>query len=240
VDYSSRRTLISTFLLGSVAADLYALKSGLNFKLFFGYLSTAITLAGYAFYISQMYPGRGQQPVKPEPLSWTFFGFLTASGWIVQVAQGAQAGSWCLGVTAVACFVIAGWSYFKFTWQFGRSHILYSLFAIALFGFSLLTKGNPEWATVSATMATLADLVSYGPTFQRALHNPHEDSPINFTFNSVKCIPALLALESYSIATTIFLLMLAAVNGGFALFLVIRQRQLEHVQSRDHNHVSGK
>jgi len=128
-----------------------------------------------------------------------------------------------LGITTFACFLIASWSYSKFIWKFDLFHLFVAAAALALFAVSLLTRKDFRLATASAIIAALADLVSYSPTFKKAWHRPHEDSTINFAFNSVKCIPALLALSSYSIATTVYLLMLTVVNGAFAIFLLIRR-----------------
>lgn len=226
--YRSLRSLILGIFIGGIIADTWALILGLDVKLFWAYFSTAITIAGYAIYISQMYPPTGRPAVKPEPLSWILFGFLTATGAIVQIEQGANTGSWCLVTTAAACFVIAGWSYlmWRHEWKFDALYGITAIGAIGLFAFSVATARNPTLATRSAVLATLADLVSYGPTFRKAWSRPSEDSITNFGFNSVKCIPALLALESYSVATMIYLLMLTIVNGGFAVFLQIRRYQL--------------
>jgi len=101
---------ILELLLAGISVDVIAWKLGLDYKLFWGLLATVITLAGYAIYISQMYPSGDDEPVKPEPYSWALFGFFTASGAVAQIAQGGRAGSWCLVVTAAACFLIAGWS----------------------------------------------------------------------------------------------------------------------------------
>jgi hypothetical protein len=224
--YRVRHWLIIAFLASCVAVDFCVWMTGLNLKLSWAYLSTAITITGYCFYLSQMYPPPGGTPAKPEPLTWVLFGFLTGTGWLIQVAQGAQAGSWCLGISAFACFIIAGWSFLKFKWTFDIFHGAVAIGALALFGISLFARNNPHLAMASAITATVADLVSYGPTFKKAWRHPDEDSVTNFVFNSVKCIPALLALQSYSVATMIYLLMLTIVNGGFAVFLLFRRWQI--------------
>ena len=227
MDYQTRHRLIVAFLVLGLAACIYEWRTGLEWKSFCAWASTVITLTGYAFYINQMFPPPGKTPVKPEPLTWVLFGFLTATGWIIQVAQDADLGSWCLGITWVACFVIAGTSYFTFAWTFDASHAWVAASALFLFALSVVFRANPELATASAIAATLADLVSYKPTFQKAWSRPYEDSITNFTFNSIKCIPALLALSSFTVATTVYLLMLTTVNGGFAIFLIMRRSYLD-------------
>jgi hypothetical protein len=200
-----------------------------------GYISVAITLSGYTIYIWQMYPALGESPAKPHPLSWCLFGFLTATGWVAQVAQGAQEGSWCLGVTAGFCFLIALISYVRFSndwrrsWADGnnlRFDLVVTALALALFLGSLAVIGDPRLASAAALCATGADFISYWPTFKKAWSRPEEDSALNFGYNSIKCLPALLALGSYSIATTVYLAMLLVVNGFFSLFLLIRRRAL--------------
>ncbi|MCL4391859.1 hypothetical protein M1413_00800 [Patescibacteria group bacterium] len=193
-------------------------------KVLWGYLSVGITLAGYAIYIASMY--RTTEPkkrIKPHPLSWALFGFLTATGWLIQKSQDGQAGSWCLGVTALFCFVIAGISFWKYPWKFEWKDWVWIVAGMALFLFYLITK-TP---TLSATLATLADLVGYGPTLRKGWREPHTDNPTNFAFNSAKCIPALLALASYSWATMVYLVMLTIMNGGVTFMLIARRARVK-------------
>lgn len=224
-----RTRLILALLFLATVVDLFALEAGLSVKLFFGYLSAAITVAGYALYLSAMYPPPNRTPVKPHPLSWLLFGALTLTGAIVQVFQRAHAGSWCLLITGGACLLIAAWSYFKWKgeWHFDLFQKLVTAAAVGLFFFSLFTSRQATLATLSAALATGADLVSYLPTFQKARTKPLEDSPVNFAFNSVKCIPALLALDVYTAATMMYLLMLLVVNGSFAIYLFAMQRRFQ-------------
>lgn len=222
----NRGAIIGGLFALAVAADLGAWANGLAVNLFWAYLSVAIALCGHVFYLSQMYPQPGHPIVKPEPLAWALFGFLTGAGWIVQHAQGGAAGSWCLGVTALACFVIAIWSYCKFDWTFDRAHLHVAASVLLLFAFSFATRNDPAYATLSALAATFADFVSYFPSFRKARRFPHEESVTNTAIGGAKCVPALLALDVYSVATMAFLVMLIIVNGSFALYLLIRRHQL--------------
>lgn len=212
--------------LAGVSFDAYGLAKGISIKQFFGYLSVAITLTGYLIYLAEMYPDAGRVPVRPEPLTWALFGFLTAAAWVIQVSQGGAAGSWCLGTTAFACILISAWSYLRFRWVFGYWQMVVAASAALMFTLSVLARTYPTLATTSAIFATLADLLSYGPTFRRAWLRPQDESATNFAVNSIKCIPALLALDTYSVATTVYLIMLTIVNAGFASFLLIRRGQI--------------
>jgi len=218
------------FLLG-ILVDIYALIDDLPIKHFWAYVSVNITVTGYAIYISQMYPVGGQPPVKPEPLSWMLFGFFTATGAVIQLAQGGGSGSWCLLVTAGSCFLIAGWSYRKWIeeWRIDNFRKIVTVSAGTLFTFSVVTAENSTLALASVLLATLADFISYFPTFRKAWHHPQEESATNFFFNCIKCVPAIMALETYSVSTVIYLLMLTMTNGLFALFIIARRRHLERI-----------
>jgi hypothetical protein len=217
---------ISAFLVGSVSFDIVAFREGLPLKLFWAYLSVAITLTGYSIYIAQMFPQGNRAPIRPQPLSWIGFGFLTAAGWIIQSAQGARAGGWCLGVTAGACFVIGFLSHFRFPRNLDSSSLTAAAAGVVLFAFSAATRRAADWATFSSICAALADLAFYEPTVRKAWVLPHEESATNFFFNSVKCVPALLALSAFTIPTMLYLCMLTAVNGAFAIFLLVRRMQV--------------
>jgi len=195
------------------------------FKLSMGYFSIAITFWAYLLYIASMFrevDAAGRR-IEPHPLSWMLFGFLTGIGWLVQVAEGGQAGSWCLGVTAFFCFGIAGISWWKHEWRFSWDEWVWVAVGVCLFLFYLLTKAS----TLAVTLAVLADMAGYGPTVKKGWGNPYKDNPTVFALNSAKCIPALLALSAYSWDTSLYLWMLLVANGLVAAMLVLRRRHMD-------------
>ncbi len=224
--YRVVQTTISALLLFGILADVW-IYPHIGQKLFLGYLSVVVTVGGYLLYLASMYKHEAghQKLVKPHPLSWVMFGFLTLTGWMVQEAGGAQAGSWCLGVTGVFCFVIAAATYLKYRseWRFTRDEWGAVAGGAILFSFYLVTKS----AALSATLATGAGFVLYWPTVKKGWARPYSDNPVNFTFNSVKCIPALLALSVVTYSTSVYLWMLLVMNGLVALMLWARRGYLE-------------
>ena len=224
-NYKVVQTVVGILLAFGILFDAWAYPR-IGQKLFLGYLSVVITVSGYLFYLASMYkhePGH-QKLVKPHPLSWVMFGFLTLTGWMVQAANGAQAGSWCLGVTGAFCFVIAAVSYVKYRseWRFTRDEWGAVVGGALLFAFYLVTKS----AALSATLATGADFVLYWPTVKKGWAQPYSDNPVNFACNSIKCIPALLALSVVTYSTSVYLWMLLVMNGLVALMLWARREQV--------------
>lgn len=197
---------------------------GTQMKVMMGIVSVVIASVGYILYIIATLRSErnGKTGTAPHPLSWGLFGFLTATGWLVQVRQGGMAGSWCLGVTAAFCFVIAAVSWIHHRWVFAWDEWVLVGSGVVLFGFCLATK-TPFW---SALLATSADFAGYYPTLKKGWLMPWRDSPRNFMFNSVKCIPALMALSLYSWSNCIYLVMLLVMNGFVAFMLVSRRKHL--------------
>lgn len=208
-------------VMGLICLAEVACYPRLGYKPFLGCLSVTIAFTGYMLYIAAMFERiePADRQIRPHPLSWALFGFLTGTESLVQFASGGKAGSWCLAITAVFCFLITGLSVAKYTWTFDRADWLWVASGLVLFLFYLSTK-TP---TTTATLVTLADLAAYGPILRKAWRQPWADDSANFAFNSVKCVPAMLALSSYSWATCAFPAMLFVMNGVASLLLVTRR-----------------
>jgi hypothetical protein len=81
-------------------------------------------------------------------------------------------------------------------------------------------------------VATVADLLSYGPTLRKCWQPPHEDSVTSFFLNSAKFAPSLLTLGSYSVATCIPPSALVIANAGVVLMLLGRRWQLDALKAK--------
>jgi hypothetical protein len=81
---------------------------------------------------------------------------------------------------------------------------------------------SPLWAAI---FATAADWAAYYPTIEKGWNEPFNDSVTSFTLNSAKFIPALFALESYSLATWLYPAALVVMNFTVAFGLLVRRKQ---------------
>lgn len=184
-----------------------------------GLLSIGIGAAAYTIYIGQTAKRKG---VQPHPLSWILWGVVTGVAYLVQMERGGAAGSWVTGFTSCVCFLIGGFSLVKHTWRFSRFDKVSIWFGIGVLLFYIFSK-NP---THSAVLATIVDVVGYLPTIRKGWFEPHKDSATSFSLNSLKFVPALFALESYSVATWLYPATLVVVNGGVATLLLVRRRRV--------------
>jgi hypothetical protein len=216
----------SSFGIGSVCGSATRIPVGgpsdmtMTFKLAMGALSVILMLIAYAIYIGQTARAEG---VRPHPFSWFLWGFVTGVAYLVQITQGAGAGSWVVGFTAIICLFIGAISLFKYRWRFSSFDWFCLVAGLVVFLYYMFSK-NP---TQSAILATTTDIIGYGSTLKNGWTKPHKDSATSFALNSAKFVPSLFALESYSIATWLYPATLVLMNGAVAAMLIVRRRQLD-------------
>jgi hypothetical protein len=191
----------------------------MTFKAEMGVLSVILMFLAYGIYIWQTMKEHG---VRPHPFSWFLWGFVTGVVYLVQVTQGAGAGSWVVGFTSVICFLVGGISFFKEKWRFSFFDWFCLVAGFVVFVYYLLSK-NP---TQSALLATTTDVIGYGSTVRKGWAHPHKDSASSFALNSAKFVPSLLALQTYSLATWLYPATLVVMNAGVAIMLFTRRHQL--------------
>lgn len=190
------------------------------FKPAMGALSIIIMVIAYAIYIWQ---SRRTGGIQPHPFSWLLWGVVTGVAYLIQTTLGGGPGSWVVGLTALICFLIGGLSLFQHRWRFSLFDWLSLIGGLLVFGFYLLSS-NP---TLSAMLATATDVIGYGSTVKRGWAEPRKDSATSFALNSVKFVPSLFALGSYSLATWLYPATLVVVNGAVAAMLLLRRNELE-------------
>jgi hypothetical protein len=187
-----------------------------GYKELLGAFAVVIALLAYGIYGWQTATGKA----RPHPLSWLIFGILTGTGFWIQLDQNAGAGSWVMGVTAAICFILAAASVHKGERKFPWYEWAFLVAAAVVFLFYLSTK-EP---TYSAVLATVVDVLGYGPTLTKAWSRPATDSVTSFVLNSLKFIPSLFAMSSVSVATCVYPTTLIVVNAGVAGLLIWRRR----------------
>jgi|SRR6185312_1134310 len=199
-----------------------------NLKLFLGTLSVLISIPAYAIYIRETIKKDG---IQPHPFSWLLWGFVTTIAALAQHAEDGGPGLWVTAFTAVICFLIGILTLSKNDWHFSKSDwtaLIVGTIAALLYAFQ-------RNATAAAVLATIADVIAYKPTVTKGWIDPSTETPTSFLLNSMKFIPALAALNSYSIATSLYPATLVVVNGAVWLMLLFRHRQLGRSQERNYN-----
>ncbi len=188
-----------------------------TFKDLMGALSVAIALFSYGLYVWKTFRAHA----RPHPLSWLIFGVLSATGFLIQLDQSAGAGSWVMGVTATVCFMLCLIGF----WQGERTFPWYEWAFLAaaaiVFAFYLWS----QQPAASAILASIVNVLGFGPTLTKAWSRPHSDSASTFMLNGLKFVPSLFAMDSVSVATCVLPASLVVTNLAVALIIWARRRQ---------------
>jgi hypothetical protein len=188
-----------------------------TFKDLMGALSVAIALFSYGLYVWKTF----RAPARPHPLSWLIFGVLSATGFLIQLDQGAGAGSWVMGVTAAVCFMLCLIGF----WQGERTFPWYEWAFLAAAGIVFAFYLWSQQPAASAILASIVNVLGFGPTLTKAWARPRSDSASTFMLNGLKFVPSLFAMDSVSVATCVLPASLVVTNLGVALIIWARRRQ---------------
>lgn len=195
--------------------DFSTIVHAISSKPALGAVSIVVGVVAHGVYILKI----AKDEIKPHPLSWFLWGFVTAVAALAQRAKGGGPGSWVTALTAIACILIGLLSLSKVDrWFSSIDWGSLALGVLATFFFAFANNPN-----AAAMFATAADVLGYTPTIKNGWNQPYSDSELCFWLNSFKFIPALYALDAYSIATWLYPASLVIMNGSVAIVLRVRR-----------------
>lgn len=184
-------------------------------KLILGVLSLIPAAVAYTVYFRAMFAGK----TRPHAFSWLIWGVLAGNGFIAQVSANAGVGAWATGVTSIACLSIFGIALFK-----GDTRLLkldWVLLGLAALAFALLFAVDDP--TVSLCITLFATLLGFTMTLRKAYFYPHEENAQAFFLNSVKFLPAIFAVSTFSFLTVAY--PVTAMTANTAVVVVIYARK---------------
>ena len=181
-----------------------------------GYAATFIGIIGYVPYFTNIFANK----TKPHAFSWFVWSLLTGVAFAAQFTENAGPGSWVTGLTAVACFTIFLLALVKGERRFP----LFDWIALTVALFSIVLWWLTKNPMISIILITFIDAVGFLPTFRKGFHKPFEETATTFALSAAKFVPALFALETYTIATWLYPASLVLMNGLFVAILLIRRQ----------------
>ena len=181
----------------------------------------AITIIGYAAYISSVFKGK----TKPHPFSWIIWATLTAIAFFAQVSDNAGPGAWITATTALISFAIVILAYVKNSNQeITKSDWITFLAGLSAIPLWIITQ-TPLWSVI---LITLIDALGFYPTFRKTWFKPSEELPLHYIIAGLKFILALYALENFTMITALYPLSLVIMNFAFLILLYYRRKVLKH------------
>ena len=184
-----------------------------------GAIATIIGFIGFVPYFYNTWTGK----TRPHIFSWYLWALFNAMAGVAQWIDGGGAGSWVNLSGAVITLAIAVLA----TVKGGKSDITksdwYALFGAMVALAVWAATNNPLWSMV---LLTVIDMVAFYPTFRKGWMKPYEDMATVFSLSAIKHAIGVMALENYTITTTLFPASLVFTNVAFILMLLIRRKMV--------------
>lgn len=182
-----------------------------------GLLSLLFATMGFVWYVVAIVRHR----TKPHVFSWVIWSLVVTVAFFAQTSEGAGAGAWVAGYSAILYFILA-----LLSLRHGERNITRNdkiAFAAALTAIPVwYVTRDAFWAVV---IATAIDTVAYYPTFAKAYQKPHEESPVIHIMDLLKCFPAILAVNHYSAATLMYPIAMIIADGTLSVMILWRRRK---------------
>ena len=181
-----------------------------SLKLFFSGVAIILTFVAFVPYIRSILTG----VTRPHVFSWVIWGTTTIIVFFAQLDAKGGIGAWPIGVSGAITLSIAVLAFLKRSdISITRADWLFFSSALASIPFWYFTS-DPVWAVI---VLTVVDLLGFGPTIRKAYDFPYDENIPFFLLFMVRNAFALLALEHYSVATTLFPLLVSSA----CLFLLV-------------------
>ncbi|TPE55338.1 hypothetical protein FJM67_01990 [Maribrevibacterium harenarium] len=188
-------------------------------KWVFSILAIALTFIGFVPYMVSIVRGK----TRPHVFSWVIWGITTSIIFFAQLEADGGIGAWPIGVSGGITIIVALLAYLnRGDNSITRADWLFLLTALASLPLWYVTQ-DPTTAVV---ILTTVDMIGFGPTFRKAYYFPREENAVFFSMFAVRNFFALLALESYSLATMLFPLAVSVACTSLLILLLVRRQQL--------------
>ena len=191
-------------------------------------IATAISvLAFFPYWVSTL---RGA--IRPHVMSWTIGGITASIVFWARRQAGGGVGAWPVGFSALVAFMIAITAYTKRgDVRIVRTDWVFFLTALAAIPLWYATNSP----LIAVLLVTTVDILGFGPTLRKAYDFPESESLLFFSMIVVRNALVLMALESYSLTTTLFP---AAIGSMAAILAVVILTQRLKVKPQDTSHTN--
>jgi hypothetical protein len=160
-------------------------------------IATGIAIVAYIPYLIDMFRGKN----KPHLYTWISYFLITAIVGYFQVIGGAGVGAIPTIMSAVVNVVILFYCF-----RFGTKDIVFfdkiclALSIIGVISYGILYN----MPLVSLIIVTIAEVVSFIPTFRKTLKDPFSESLPSYYLTLVKLSLILIALQQYNLLTILY------------------------------------
>lgn len=180
-----------------------------------------LTFIAFAPYIRGILKGT----LRPHLFSWVIWATTTLIVFAATLQGGGGVGAWPIALSGLITLYIALHAYrHRGDRAITRLDWLFFLTALSTLPLWYLTS-DP---LLTVIILTTVDLLGFGPTLRKAYYYPHEEGIALFAIYSVRNLLVVAAMESYTLTTLMFPVMIALACLVVILVITLRRRVITH------------
>jgi len=192
----------------------------MDYKLVIGVVAAIIGLISYIPYLRDCV----KKKTRPSVYTWMIWTIMTLIAFVAQLKYGAGPGSFVLGIQAVINVIVLVFAFRNNLKKRKINWVDKTCFSLAIIAILLwLVTGQGFYAVV---LVTLADALAFTITIKKTYFFPYEETVVTYVFAGIKHFLAIVAMESYSITTTLFPAYLVIFNIIFVTMAIIRRKKI--------------
>lgn len=184
-------------------------------KTLVGLFTVLIGLISYGLYIRDIF--RGQ--TKPHAISWLIWSLSSGVIFFAQQGAGAGAGSWIVGLTSVAAFLIFGLAIRRGHPKVTR--LDWFCLAATVIAIAIFVMNDNHIAAVIIASTTF--VLGMAPTLMKSYTYPYQETVTTFFLNGLKFLIAVPALGSLAFINIFYPITLTVANWILVTVILLRR-----------------
>ena len=187
-------------------------------KQILGIIATILTFLAYIPYYRDILRGK----THPHVYSWGLWGLLTVLIVALQLKGGAGPAIWVTAAAGLLCIGVVILSLKRGKKDITTSDTITAILSLIAIGFWLIA----DQPVLSIILVVIADLLAFVPTVRKSWNKPYTETLSLYVTNGFRFSLAILAVENYTILSTLWVAAWALANILFAVMLVVRRKQV--------------
>lgn len=191
----------------------------MNYKIIFGLISTVIGVISFLPYLKDIFARK----TKPHIYTWLIWSIIQGVGVVAMIMGGAGAGSWALIIGTIFVFFI-----FLLSFKYGTKNITkfdtVCLIAAIITIIIWIIQKDP---LISVILVCIIDFTGFILTYKKIYKEPGSETTSLYFMYALSNMFALLAMNQYTIITSLYTTFLLCANSFCVLLLVVRRKQLK-------------
>ncbi|MFA5651837.1 MAG: hypothetical protein WC933_00525 [Candidatus Paceibacterota bacterium] len=191
----------------------------MEYKIIFGLISTVIGIISFFPYLKNIFARK----TKPHIYTWLIWSIIQGVGVVAMIIGGAGAGSWALIIGTIFVFFI-----FLLSFKYGTKNITkfdtICLIAAIITIIIWIIQKDP---LISVILVCLIDFAGFILTYKKIYKEPESETASLYFMYALSNTFALLAMNQYTIITSLYATFLLCANSFCVLLLIVRRKQLK-------------